>query len=117
MTPTQRTLKELRDNGWTAEVVERWNSFARIRQDLFGVIDIVAVKAGCGVMGVQATSAGNVGARVEKARAEARLKAWLAAGARFSVCGWGKRGARGERKTWQPRWVELDSSTLNEIAS
>jgi len=109
MSPTARTLKELRDNGWTAEVVERWNPYARIRQDLFNVIDIVAIKPGCGIMGVQATSGGNVSARVKKAEAEPKLAAWLNSGGRFSVCGWAKRGPRGGRKTWEPRWVELPS--------
>ena len=36
--PTQRTLKYLRDKGYTAQVVEHWNAFAKRRIDLFGVI-------------------------------------------------------------------------------
>ena len=41
--PTQRSLKLLRDEGYTAQVVERWNPHARVRQDLFGVIDTAAM--------------------------------------------------------------------------
>jgi hypothetical protein len=37
--PTQLSLKKLREEGYTVAVVEHWNSFARIRQDLFGFID------------------------------------------------------------------------------
>ncbi len=41
--PTSRSLAECRKRGWTAQVVEHWNPHAHIRQDLFGVIDIVAL--------------------------------------------------------------------------
>ena len=37
--PTTLTLKHLREQGYTAEVVERWNPHARIRQDLFGIVE------------------------------------------------------------------------------
>ena len=39
ITPTQRTLKHMRERGYTCQVVEHWNPFARIRQDLYGFID------------------------------------------------------------------------------
>ncbi len=39
--PTQLTLKHLRDDGWTAEIVEHWNPHARIRHDLLGFIEAV----------------------------------------------------------------------------
>lgn len=102
MTPTQRSLAELRRRGYTAQVVERWNSFAKIRQDLFGFIDIVAIQEGQnGVLAVQATSTPNMSARLEKARGTPALRVWLASGNRFLVWGWAKRGARGERKLFQ----------------
>jgi hypothetical protein len=41
--PTQRSLAECRKRGLTVQVVERWNSHARVRVDLFGVIDLVAL--------------------------------------------------------------------------
>ena len=48
MTPTQRTLAALGDLGYTSGMVERWiakKPFG-IRKDLFGIIDIIAIKAG-----------------------------------------------------------------------
>ena len=33
MTPTQRSLKYLREQGYTVAITERWNPFARIRQE------------------------------------------------------------------------------------
>lgn len=108
MTPTQRTLAECRRRGWTAQVVEHWNPFARIRQDLFGCIDIVAITPS-GITGIQACAGSSHAARVAKSIAEPRLRAWLEAGARFEVWSWTKRGARGKRKTWTLRCVALDA--------
>lgn len=44
MTPTQRSLKQLRLAGWLCAVTERWNPHVKIRQDLFGFADLIAVK-------------------------------------------------------------------------
>src|SRR5271167_4627948 len=43
ISPTQRSLKLLRERGWTCQVVERWNQWAKVRQDLFGCLDILAI--------------------------------------------------------------------------
>ena len=90
MTPTQRALKVCKDQGWTAGIVEKWNPHAKIRQDLFGCIDLIVADEGEGILGVQVTSGSNVSARVEKAKAEVRLLAWLASGGRFEVWGFRK---------------------------
>ena len=66
MTPTSRSLKFLRDDGWTAEVVEIFNSFTKQRKDLFGFADIIAVKDGEKPMLVQTTSGSNFTARRTK---------------------------------------------------
>lgn len=85
--PTQRTLQLARREGYTAAVVEHWNAHARIRQDLFGCIDVLAVRHSR-VLGIQATTKSNARARVRKALAEPRLVAWLSSGAAFEVWGW-----------------------------
>lgn len=107
MTPTARSLAECRKRGWDAQVVERYNQYARRRIDLFGVIDIVAITP-TGILGIQATSnnGGTHAARVHKALAEPRLVRWLRAGAHFEVWSWAKQGARGERKLWTLRAEE-----------
>lgn len=104
MSPTQRTLAECRKRGWTAQVVERFNSYTKRRIDLFGVIDLVVITPG-GILGIQTTSGsgGNHSARMLKARTEPRLRLWLEAGGKFEVWSWAKRGARGKRKTWTLR--------------
>lgn len=101
MSPTARSLRQLRQEGAIAQVVESWVPRTRIRRDLFGCIDIVAVIPGePGCLGIQCTTASNAAARINKASAEPRLAVWLAAGNRFEVWAWGLRGARGARKLW-----------------
>jgi len=105
--PTQRTLKYLRSIGYVAQVVEKFNYFSKTRQDLFGVIDIVAIRQGCkGVLGVQTTSMANVSSRVKKSLESSLLPLWLECGNRFKVIGWGKQGKAGKRKVYNYRILE-----------
>lgn len=113
MSPTQRSLAALRNDAWTVQIVERWNPFAKVRQDMFGFIDLVAMSPSRGILAVQTTSGGNVSARVEKIRQEPRAALWLASGGRIQVHGWRKVGAKGTRKTWECRILEI----ANEIAN
>ena len=87
MSPTQRSLKHLREQGYIAEVVERWNAFARIRQDLFGCIDILALRDS-ETLAVQTTSWAHVPDRARKVAANPALPAMQAAGWRIEVHGW-----------------------------
>jgi hypothetical protein len=103
--PTQRTLAECKKRGWTAQVVERFNTFTKRRIDLFGVIDIIAITPE-GIMAIQATSGqtgGNHSTRMAKIKAEPRAKQWIDAGGKFEVWSWAKRGAAGKRKLWTLR--------------
>jgi len=109
--PTSRSLVECRKRGWIAQVVERWNPHARVRQDLFSVIDIVAITP-TGILGIQACAGTSHAARVAKVVAEPRVRAWLGAGARLAVWSYAKRGARGELKRWQLREQEILASEL-----
>jgi len=63
--PTQLTLKKWRKAGYLCAVVEKWNMHAKIRQDLFGCIDVIAIGPG-ETVGIQCTSYSNVSARVKK---------------------------------------------------
>ena len=104
MSPTQLTLRKLRADGCMAAVVEKWNPHAKIRQDLFGFLDIVAiVPGGSGVLGIQACTTGKMIKRIGKCDAKPladNVGRWLASGNAASVWGWAKRGPRGKRKTW-----------------
>jgi hypothetical protein len=95
MTPTQLSLRHLRDAGWTVDVVEHWNHHALIREDLFGIIDIVALR-GTETLGVQATSYTNISARVRKIAEASTTPALREAGWRLVVHGW-QHKAKGAR--------------------
>jgi len=113
--PTQRSLKRLREDGYIAQVVERWNSFAHIRQDLFGWIDIVAVHPERpGVLGVQTTTAANAMARLEKAQGNPALLAWLKGGSPLAIHGWAKRGPRGQPKVWTVKVIDLNVDMITK---
>lgn len=119
MTPTQRTIRALRNQGRVCAIVERWNQHvgaAGIRQDLFGIIDIIALDPERGVVGVQ--SCGNSFAQhwrkltVERFEESAE---WLQTpGTVLELWAWRKvkekRG--GKRMLWQPRIKEVTRSDL-----
>lgn len=123
MTPTSRTLKHLRDKGYTAAIVEKWNPFVGprdkqcrecgknkvgIRQDLFGVIDVVALGGGFGgVLGVQTCAGSGHSSRYQKIVASAEAKRWVECGNRLWIISWAIKGAAGTRKKYQPRIQEL----------
>lgn len=90
--PTQRSLAYLREQGYTAAVVERWNPHARIRQDLFGFVDLVAIRDG-ETLAVQACSGSDVSKRVAKIAASEAAPKVRSAGWRIEVHGWRKNAS------------------------
>jgi hypothetical protein len=91
-------------------IVEHWNPHAHIRQDLFGVFDLLAVDPnGFGVIGIQVKGQSGTADGVTKLRESAILEPWLRCLNRVLVVGWRKlkvkRGGKAVR--WHPRVVEL----------
>ena len=105
--PTARSLTYCRSLGLLAGVTERWNPHAKIRQDLFGFIDLIVIDghsiSGQGIIGVQATSGSNAAARVKKILAEPRARRWLEARCRIEVWAWKKKKIK--RGGTAFRWV------------
>ena len=99
--PTQRSLEKLRADGWRAEVVERWIPGANIRKDLWGWVDILALRDGV-TLAVQTTSAANVSARVRKITDSESVADVRKAGWAICVHGWRKVG-----RAWTCREVDL----------
>lgn len=89
--PTTRTLKYLRGEGYLTAVVEKWNHHARIRQDLFGIVDVLGIKAGQ-TIAVQCTSYGGLSDRKKKIRESDNARKILDAGWLFMMHGWHKKG-------------------------
>ena len=97
----------LRETWPLVQVVEHWNPHARIRQDLFGFIDILAVGPE-GVLGVQTTSRGNMSARRAKILAHDNLQAVWDAGIRIDLHGWDQPGGKGTR--WRLKCETVSAS-------
>jgi hypothetical protein len=93
MSPTARTLQLLRREGYVCTVVESWVPGACVRRDALGFGDVLAAHpAAHVVLLVQATTRDNISHRLIKTRTRPELAAWLAAGGRFEIHGWAKRG-------------------------
>ena len=84
-------------------MVERWNPHARVRNDLFGFIDVLAIRDN-EVLGVQSTSGSNMASRVTKIGEHELVGTVRQAGIRIVVHGW--------RKAANGRWTlrEVDCS-------
>lgn len=104
MTPTQRSLKLLREEGWRCEIVERWNPHTKTRHDLFGIADLLAIKPGHMPTLVQTTSGSNLSARLKKIAETEGVQDLIASGFRIEIHGWRtflvKRGGKARR--WVP---------------
>lgn len=126
LSPTQRTLKALREQGLVCGIVERFNPYAGphgIRQDLFGCIDIIALDPERGVIGVQ--SCGQSFSEHKKKLLIERnqeVRDWLITpGTSLELWGWRKvklkRGGKAMR--WKPRLgvlaLEDDEIIFKEI--
>lgn len=83
-------------------VVERWNPHAFVRQDLFGIIDVLAVR-GNETLAVQVTSAGNVSSRIKKMSESEALPVLREAGWTVLVHGW-RKNAKGR---WECRVEDI----------
>lgn len=115
--PSSRSLKHLREKGWQVAMVEKWNPYARIRQDVWGFADAV----GCiteladgeckndwpqpriafsQFSLFQFTSTPNMAAREAKIRASKEAAYWCKCGGKIYLLGWAKRGPRDKRKVW-----------------
>jgi len=106
MTPTQRTLAELRERGYLAAVVEKWIPAAAggFRLDLFGIIDVLGIIAN-GTLGVQACGeAWSTHVQKLMQEKEAVCLKWLECPARrLEIWGWSRRKPRGQRAYVQLR--------------
>jgi hypothetical protein len=90
MSPTQLTLRKLKTDGWTTlAIVEYFVPFAKVRRDLFGFIDVLAVKDG-DTLGIQCTTFNNRLARVRKIEDSEHLPVLREANWSLEVWGWRK---------------------------
>jgi len=105
--PMQRSLKHLKDNGWTVAIVEKWKKFPGmkigVRQDVWGFGDILACRSFSEpyqIALVQTTDHTSISKHRAKILAIPEFEKWKSAGGLVLLHGWAKRGPRGKRKVW-----------------
>jgi len=117
--PTQRTIRELKNQGRKCGIVERFNHHVGphgIRQDLFGIIDIIALDPERGVVGIQTTGSDFSGhyKKLTEEMAQSTLDWLKTPGAVLELWGWRKvklkRG--GKAMVWRPRIKEI---TMDDV--
>ena len=119
MSPTQRTLREQRNQGRRCAIVEKWNAYAGkcgLHFDMFGIIDVIALDPERGVIGVQ--SCGNsFAAHYRKITIEKYQETldWLQTpGTALELWAWRKvkKKRGGKQMVWRPRIKEI---TLEDL--
>src|SRR5262247_2646167 len=96
--PTEHTLRYLKDMRVEARVVERWNPWAKKRQDLWGA-DIIS-RWGMKLLVIQSTSGAHHADHVLKACGNPEVLNWLLCDVGFQIWSWSKKGKMGQRKLW-----------------
>jgi hypothetical protein len=116
MTPTQRTLKAMREQGRLCGIVEKFQQYGGkfgVRQDLFGFIDIIAIDPTEGIVAIQSCGqdySGHVKKLTEE-RNEAVFE-WLKH-APCELWSWSRRkyrlsnGSWSKGYRWKPRIADL----------
>lgn len=89
---TALSIAHLAAHGYTCDIVERRIPGTHITKDLFGFIDILAVRRG-EVLGVQTTSSSNMASRIRKIAESEFVGAVRESGMRIVVHGWRKTKA------------------------
>ncbi len=116
---TQRTIRELKNQGRVCAIVEKWNAFAGphgIRQDLFGIIDIIALDPERGVIGVQCCSGGMSThyIKITEERAQETMDWLQTPGTVLEIWSWRKLKVKrgGKAMVWKPKIREI---TLKDL--
>jgi hypothetical protein len=103
---TVKSRDRLKAEGFAlVETVERWCSFARVKHDLFTIIDVLAVGAG-ETLAVQVTSRDNMSSRRKKIYESPAFPELVRAGWRIELHGWSK-----EKNRWQVKVEVLSENT------
>jgi hypothetical protein len=111
VSPTARTLQELRRQGFLAAVVERWLPRVGRKADLWGIGDILAVHLReRQVLLVQVTTAAHVPDRLRRIQARPEMALLLRADVLVEVWGWRKVGDR-----WRCRKVAVRAEDLQPV--
>ena len=121
MSPTQRTIRALRDMGRKCAIVEKFNPYVGshgIRQDLFSIIDILCLDPERGVVGIQSCgSAFSEHYRKMTIEHAQETIDWLTTpGTCLELWGWRKLKLKrgGKAMVWRPKVKEITMEDFSE---
>ncbi len=109
--PTARSMALLRKRGLVPAQVERWNAWAKVRHDAFGIFDVIAIGDGY-ILGVQSTTLDHLGERKTKLFASPHTRLWLEAGGKIELHGW--RKLLRPRPRWEAKIIVLHSVPVSD---
>lgn len=119
MRATQLTIRELKNNGRVCAIVEKWNPYVGkhgIRQDLFGIIDVLALDPERGVVGVQCCSGGFAAhwKKITEERIQETVDWLRTPGTVLELWSWRKVKVKrgGKAMVWRPRIEEIKLSDV-----
>lgn len=98
------SMKMLRKEGWVCAKAEHWNAFARIRQDLFGFIDVVCLQDRQ-IVGIQVVNT-HLQDHIDKIRGNGAAVSWINCGGRIVIHNW-KRRSKNKVKRWHCEIIEV----------
>ena len=126
ISPTQRTIAYLKNQGLICGVVERWIPNPKlpgggIRSDLFGFIDIITISQADGIMGIQSCGS-SYSEHYKKITVDKQdeVRAWLEAGGKLQLISWrklkrkNKDGSYSKAYEWKPRIKQITLDDLGE---
>jgi len=126
MTPTQRTLKYLRDQGHICDIVERWIQFGPkdprrgkmgngFRKDAFDFIDILVIYPDC--IGAIQSCGQDFAAHDRKILSLEAPARWLWTDNRVILIGWRKvkKKRGGKAMVWKPRIKEYQVEDFADV--
>lgn len=107
---TQKSLKLLRDEGYLCEIVEKTIPKCFIKKDLFGFIDILAIKDD-EVLAVQTTSGSHSSDRTTKIKTHPNYPKVKQLGWKITVHGWRKLKEKckngNTKEVWKCKIIKL----------
>lgn len=119
---TQKTLAALREQGCVVGITERFNPFAGMllpsgkrtghREDLFGFVDIIALRPTGSIVAIQSTGPSGHAAHKRKILDNGNALIWLRCGGRIELWSWRKLLVEkgGKLRRWRARVEEITAS-------
>lgn len=112
MRALERSMKLLRKEGLIVAKAEHWNSFAKIRQDLFGFIDAVALSDKY-IYAIQCVNT-HLPEHIIKIHKNQAADVWLSCGGKIVIHNW-KQRSKNKKKSWHLEIIEITKEYLRDF--